>query len=209
MLSSRYAPHLLAFLAPVTVIVIAHSYIGMQAQDCTRATLLFSLDSKESDSDEHKRMRQAFSAERWQDGVLTLPHPEWEGNYAVVQSYDAKKIYHRPERVLIRESNPIKRATEYADFDGTSAPIRHLYYAPAESRVLHAAYLLIYDSQPVDSPYLAQIELAPWQILRGTYPMTLAFVSLTGPAAAAGDLEKQAVSSLLASWRQYKAVCGG
>ena len=207
MVSARYAPYVFAFLAPAMLVVLLHSYIGLRAEDCSKATSLFAGQSKGPGLFREKRLGEVFEAERWEEGSLPVPRQGWQANFAVVQSYDAKKLYHRPEMYLIRESTPSRRAVEQVKLAEDLVAIHHVYYPASESIVLHAAYLLIYDSQPVANPYLAQIRLAPWQIVRGTYPMTLSFVAVSGPAGAAHDLERQSVAYLLDSWREFRSAC--
>lgn len=207
MVSARYAPHVFAFLAPAMAAVLLHSYIGLRAEACPQATSLFAGQSIGSGTFREKRMQETFKAKRWAEGSLQMPRPEWRGDFAVIQSYDAKRLYHRPELHLNRGSTPVRRGLEQVHVDGDLVSIHHVYYSTTESTALHAAYILIYDSQPVANPYSAQIRLAPLQIVRGTYPMTLSFVSVRGPASAAHELERQSVSSLLDSWREYKSAC--
>jgi hypothetical protein len=124
----------------------------------------------------------------------------------IIQSHDAKTLYHRPENRLFEAAIPDSRNMEYLEIEGDPVPIHRVHYASPD-RAMVVAYLLIYDSRPVVNPYVAQFAVLGKQILRGRMPMTLFFVSGVGPKDEAEAMTELAKQWLAGSWRRYKAAC--
>jgi hypothetical protein len=207
--SKRYAGHVLVCVVPVLVIVVIHSYIGLQVEDCRELSGLFPNAAGDTSSPRRDaRMREVFDAVQWEEGTLDTTVPASQMKFSIIRSYDPKKIYHHPEISLVRGATPARRDVEYIDAEGERVPVHRAYYNPASTTAL-VAFILIYHSRPVDNPYLSQIRSAPLQFVRGSYPMTLFFVSAQAPASATREMETQMKKWLIDGWRRYKTSCRG
>lgn len=204
-LSDRYSPHVVVLLLLSLCPVVIHSYGGLSADDCQIDRLLAQAGPPMENSGRHVWMMQNFSADKWQEGSVALGSRSASLKTAIIVSHDPKKVYHHPENRLIRGSVE-RRVTEWMQGNGEQIPI-HLVYYDASSPALFAAYLLVYDSQPVANPYLAPFAAFGAQLVRGRLPMTLFFVSATGPPTEADALRRATEQWLIDAWRQYRVSC--
>ena len=102
-LSPRYVPALLVVLTLTLVPVVVHSYLRVQIDECSEADWLTGPDEN-SDAERVSFMRSTFRAFAWREGEL--------GNNVrtvILRSYDAKRLYYRPEYRLMRGSNPFSK----------------------------------------------------------------------------------------------------
>jgi hypothetical protein len=151
-------------------------------------------------------MNEHFRAIQWSEGSINVPGTPAVLRTTIVRSYDAKKLYHRPEKHLFDEAAVDFRSSEYLDVEGGAIPIHRAHYSnPGRANV--AAYLLVYESRPVSNPYIAQFAALPLQMLRGPAPMTLFFVSGFAPENQAEAVTAAAKQWLALSWQRYRTSC--
>jgi hypothetical protein len=204
-LSDRYSSHVMALLLLSLCPVVIHSYGGLSADDCQIDRLLAQAGPRMDGSGRHAWMIQHFSADKSQEGSLALGSGSGILKTAIIVSHDPKKLYHHPEKRLVRGSAN-RRGTEWIEADGEQIPI-HLIYYDGSSPALFAAYLLVYDSHPVANPYLAPFAAFGTQLVRGRLPMTIFFVSAVGPPNEADAMRRATEQWLIEAWGQYRAAC--
>ncbi len=204
-LSDRYSSHVVALLLLSLCPVVIHSYAGLSADDCQIDQLLAQAGPRLDGSGRDAWMIQHFNADKWQEGSLALGSGPATLKTAIIVSHDPKKLYHHPENRLIRGSVD-RRGTEWIRGDGEQIPI-HLVYYDGSSPALFAAYLLVYDSRPVANPYVAPFAAFGTQLVRGRLPMTMFFISASGPTSDAGAMRQAMEQWLVEAWRQYRAAC--
>lgn len=206
-LSRRYVPHLLACCVPVLIPVLVHSYGDFRADDCKNPAELFTKFGERGADEAHElAMRTNWNAVQWQEGAVRTLDSRWRCNFAVVRSYDPKRLYHNPEIFFVKGAAPDRRAVEWLANGSDRLPIHRAYYEADESAIL-VAYLLVYNARPVDNPYLAQLSSFPLQLLAGRRPMTIFFISGRGPRSEFDVMERLGREWLLAAWERYGAAC--
>ncbi len=209
-LAQRYAPHITVLVGLALLPVVVHSYAQRRTDDCANPFVLVA-SARASDASETRRhfMQERMGAYQWREGQVIPPDGGPRLSYAIVRSYDPKRVYYRPERNLVGKQEPERIVLDTIDVDGEQVPIRVVEYARQRRTHLQslAAYLLVYDGEPVTNPYTAQILAAPGLMVAGSRPMTLFFVwgqaltdELPGAQAAAREW-------LITSWRTYQSAC--
>ena len=185
-----------------------HSYANLKDEDCVQPSGLFAFCNFAGDrAVTGRRLKTMFGEVEWCGGTF----PGKGGSrpaldYWILISYDAKKLYHLPETGLVRGAAPSDRVTEYLQAAGERIPIHRAYY-PATDGDIFVAYMLIYNSQPVGNPYVAQLLSFPRQLVRGTAPINLFFVSGRGPGGTLARMEETGLSWLLESLERYRSLC--
>jgi hypothetical protein len=214
--SSRRAGALALLCALAAVPVVVHSYRGLQRDDCANPTALIPGPGVSDPALLAERARwfeREFGAFAWREGTVRTPAAVPDLRYVTVRSYDAKRLYYRPQYRLLREASPMRSGLEWLEVDGARIPIHRALYGDAGQRGASpglqpvVAYLLVYRGGPVADPYVAQLRAAPLLLLRGASPMTLFYVQ---GAAGPDQLEATraaALEWLAGAWRSYRATC--
>jgi exosortase len=197
--SARFALPLAALCTLALVPVALNSYAGRRSDDCAHPEVLMPGAPPSS------AKAEPFDAFAFREGSVR-GSPELR--YAIVRSYDPKKLYHRPEYWLTDHREPLASAAGEVDAGDRSLPVRHLQFSARDGQVDLAAYLLVYGGEPVANPVRAQLADAPALMLRGQQPMTLYYAQ-----AVARAQDEQAASDALdrwlaSSWKQYREICG-
>lgn len=202
-LSTRHVVPLCVLLGIVLVPVTLHSYLGLETDECAHPSALIPPSSQPP-----PKNRVSDAALQFREGVIRSGGSAPTLRYVIVRSYDARRLYYRPEYSYALET-PKGHRLEWLDVDGARLPIHVPQYADSITTQMKPviAYLLVQDGQPIENPYLAQLMTAPRQLLVGRLPMTLflAYGSVmraeTEPALAA------AREWLASSWELYRAAC--
>jgi hypothetical protein len=150
------------------------------------------------------RMRERFQSSQWHEGSFVKNGLRFE--FSIVRSYDVKRLYYRPEGGLVGDRMVEKRQIEWISTKSDALPIHRVYYSntdPARA----VAYLLMYRSSPVASPYCPQLRSAPLELFSGRHPMTLFLIQTRGPASSLREMEVAEREWLLASWDKYRSAC--
>jgi hypothetical protein len=206
-LSRRYALHAVALLLVPLFPVAIHSYGRYDTDDCANVQALLGPVAIEGAEDTRGAwMKRVFSAVQWKEASLPPAGSSAQFKTSVIRSYDPKKLYHHPESGLIQKASLNSRGTESIEINSESIPIQRVYYAAAD-RATIVAYMLVYGSRPVANPYVAQFTALARQLRRGRMPMTMFFISGTGPLSQETVMEQQAKQWLADSWQQYRAAC--
>jgi len=206
-LSLRYVRPLSVCLLLALIPVVVHSYIRVQVDDCGNpSALLPQFDPAYGPSSKRDAwMRDRFQSSQWQEGSFSQDGLRLD--FSIVRSYDAKRLYHRPENSLVEEQAVVeRRVIEWVQDGSGSLPIHRAYYGDTDPAIA-VAYLLVYRSAPVASPYWPQLRAAPAEVVTGSRPMTLFLVQARGSPARLPEMEKIEREWLLSSWRNYRSAC--
>jgi hypothetical protein len=216
--SARYAVPLALLCALAALLVALHAYAGLRRDDCAHPEALIAgpgVSDPERRAQRDAWFREKFDAFAWREGAVRTPAGAPELYYAAVRSYDAKRLYYRPQYLLFREGTPERVELEWLEVDGQRVPVHRSFYAPPEPataggrRTPVVAHLLIYRGVPVDRPYLAQLRAAPALLLRGSAPMTLFYVQGSARPEELEPATRAALEWLAQAWRSYAATCRG
>lgn len=206
-LSRRYVVPLAACLLLALIPVVVHSYFHTEIDDCKApgAFLPESAQALHAGGSRDAFMRERFQSPQWDEGSFTKDGMRFD--FSIVRSYDAKRLYHRPENTLVEHSLVVsRRAIEWAQADSGAVPIHRAYYgntAPA----IAVAYLLVYRSSPVASPYWPQLRAAPVELFTGRRPMTLFFIQARGWPSSTQEMETVEREWLLSAWEKCRSAC--
>lgn len=219
--STRYVPYIVALLVAIGVPTLLHSADRFDVDECEHyaAELARGSESAPDSTSGPGAVRARFLQTASPDGSWaegTIPLAEGENlRTVVVRSFDAKLLYHWPDgRMLagdIGSAHADRRAVELLPTDDGELPVHRAYYDALELTSRHAwitAYVLVYRSQPVVNPYLAQLRGAPAQLVTGRRPMWLFIVFGKVRRDLRESAEDAARAWLVDAWRDYRAACG-
>ena len=206
-LSKRYLPHVSLALLLTLFPVVLHSYVELNRDDCVPAQEILALCDKNIDVEvTGRRLKNLFGEVESCGGHLPGPSDSPSLDYWVLRSYDPKALYHLPETGFVRGAAPSRRTTEELSSHYGPVPVHRAYYNDSDGDI-YVAYVLIYNSEPIANPYLAQILSFPKQLLTGTSPMNLLFVTGRGPRGTLAQMEEQGALWLLDSLGRYRSLC--
>lgn len=209
-LARRWAPHFCALLAVSLIPVVLHAYVGIEAEDCEKASgIAPHWAPSDPPSGPERYIEKRMKPSHWREGTLRGEHGSIL-HYTIARGFDAKHIYYRPEYKLVRHERPVAHEVRWIDADGEKLPVhRPIYEARRGNRpVGFAAYLVLYGGRPVENPYRTQLRAAPLQILTGRVPATLFFVAGHVPESELPAAEERAYEWLRTSWQNYQVICG-
>jgi hypothetical protein len=154
-------------------------------------------------------MQSVYDAEQFWEGAVDPRTNRFGLEYAVIRSYNAKRLYYRAEYRYLRGAIPDGHTIEWIDGAGTRLPIHRSFYPSTASgqRKRIVAYLLMYEGRAIGNPYIAQLVSAPRQLVRGSRPMTLFILSGEVRSSDFEAAEARAREWLTRAWHKYRAVC--
>lgn len=211
--STRYVPHIVALLVLAGIPTLLHSLGRFDVDDCASPGVLLAPPDRAHaqllSANERRRFDSFWGEGNWSAGHL--PDAERGGrlHYVIARSYDPKAVYHWPEARVIAEGRPNSRSLEEVESRGERIPVHRAYYErdSAASPETVVAYLLVYHSEAVANPYLAQILSGPQQVLTGRRPMWLFIVYGAVEPSEHADAETRAHEWLAAAWERHHAAC--
>ncbi|MFI5314623.1 MAG: exosortase/archaeosortase family protein [Myxococcota bacterium] len=211
-LSDRFALPLAALCTVALVPVGLHSYLHVRRDDCANPQALVPpMPAGGVSAEREAEIRRSFDVYQWREGRLPPSGDAPELRFAVVRSYDPKDLYYRGTRRLWPDVEPGGDTLEWLESDGEKLPIVRSHLGSEDHHSQAGALiesLLVYEGQPVENGWLAQLRAAPRQAFSGGRPMTLFAIRGDVPAAQLAAAEKRASQWLLNSWRTYRAICG-
>ena len=158
-LSQRFLWPLSVCFLVALVPVVVHSYFRLEVEDCNSISALLTQAVTPSPiAGRDVEIRGRFLTSQWREG--TFESDDLRFTFSVIRSYDAKRLYHRPEDVLVEHMTVASQGLELLKTDWGSLPIHRAYYANTDPAIV-VSYLLVYHSSPVASPYRAQLRAAP------------------------------------------------
>jgi len=206
-LSLRYLYPLSACLLLALIPVVVYSYLNVRIDDCKAARVFVPQSMPASDSSRKRDawMRKQFEASQWHEGSFVKDGQRFD--FSILRSYDAKRLYHRPENYFVDRAFVRERGIEWVATDSGAVPIHRVYYDDPSAAVL-LAYLLVYRSSPVANPYWAQLRAAPVELFSGRTPMTLFLIQARGTSGSLPVMENVGREWLLSSLGNYRSACG-
>jgi hypothetical protein len=205
-LSLRYVCPLSVCLLLALVPVVVHSCLKVEIDDC-RAPWAFMPEPAQASDSRGSRdawMREFFQSSQWREGSFFQGGVRFD--FSIIRSYDAKRLYHRPETSLVEHAIVQGRGIDWVQADSGAVPIHRAYYVDTDPAIL-VAYLLVYRSSPVASPYWPHLRAAPAELFRGRRPMTLFLIQARGSPRSLREMEKAEREWLLSSWEKYRSAC--
>ena len=209
-LSRRYQVHLAVLFGLTLVPVGIHSYAELHIDDCRSPSELIARESAPPPTAKRERwVRSLFDAKEWWEAPIAPADPAYRLDLTVVRSFNAKRLYYRPEHRLVRGGKPNAHRLDWIEVGATRLPIHRSFYARRTVTEPHriVAYLLTYEGEPIDNGYLAQLIHAPLQLIRGSRPMTLFIVHGEANPDAVERAEARARAQLADAWRSYSEAC--
>ena len=207
--SFRYVRPVGLLLALASVPVIAHSVFGLASETCADPkTLLAGFDAPEPSPARAEFLRSVMHMSEFAEGSVTRDGRTTGLDYLVLRSWDPKRLYHRPEQRLLKGVVAKGTRWEWLETGDRRLPIQTVEYEKllvTQSKPV-AAYLLVYDGEPVSNPYWAQLRSSMSQLVWGKQPMTLYFV-YGGRGRDPGETEAHIRSWLIDAWRRHRSVC--
>jgi hypothetical protein len=206
-LSVKYVRPLSVCFLVALIPVVVHSYFHLEIDDCKTPWTLVSGSAPVTDVGGKRDafMRDRFQSSQWQEGSFSQDGLRFD--FSIIRSYDAKRLYHRPENSLVEHTAIAdKRDIEWARTDSDSLPIHRADYGDTDPAIL-VSYLLVYHSSPIASPYSAQLRAAPVELISGRRPMTLFLIQAHGSPSGLREMEKVEREWLLSSWDKYRSAC--
>lgn len=205
-LSLRYVRPLSACLLLALIPVVVHSYLRVEINDCKAPSALVpeSAQAAHSGGSRDAWMRQRFQSSQWDEGSFFRDGLRFD--FSIIRSYDAKRLYQRPETALVEHANVERRGIEWVQADSGALPIHWAYYGDRDPAIV-VAYLLVYRSSPIASPYWPHLRAAPLELFSGRRPMTLFLIQARGSPGSLGEMEKVGREWVLSSWEKYRSAC--
>jgi exosortase len=199
----------LAFLCALALLPVAvHANARLRSDDCANSAALVPVEGV-VDPERAAFMEEQFAAVQWREGVLPPNGDSPALRFAVIRSYEPRLLYYRGSRRLWREVEQGGDTVEWLESDDGRLPIvrsRPQAERPDMSGTVIAS-LLVYEDEPVETGWWAQLRSAPRQVLMGSRPMTMFTVRGDVRPDKRAAAEQRAREFLLDSWRTYRAVC--
>jgi exosortase len=211
--SDRYAVALFVLFAVALLPVVVHSYLQVRSDDCANPQALVPAMAPGSVTPEREAdIHRLIDVHQWRDGRVPAYAGSPELQFTVIRSYNPKQLYYRGTRHLWTDIEPGGDTLDWLEGDGVKLPIVRSRTAGddrARGAAPVVAALLVYEGEPVESGWRAQLRAAPRQMLTGSRPMTL-FAVRANPSSPEqrAAAEKRANQWLVDSWRTYRAICG-
>jgi exosortase len=206
--SNRFSVALAILCALAFLPVAVHANGRLRSDDCANSAALVPVEGI-VDPVRAAFMEAQFAAVQWREGILPASEDAPELRYAVIRSYEPRLLYYRGTRRLWQEVAPGGDSLEWLDSDDGRLPIVRSRLQGDRSELSRTviASLLVYEGEPVEQGWRAQLRSAPRQVLMGSRPMTMFTVRGDVGADKREAAEKRAREFLLDSWRTYRAVC--
>lgn len=208
-LSRKHSLPMLVLLALTLLPVVVHSYFGFRTDDCAHPDVILG-GCYAASADDGRRaawMKETLDAESWCEGTIPTDLPGVNLDVRIVRSYDPKKLYHNPELAFMRGYSVKSKGIDLMEAGLEKIPIHRLHFDPDRGSVF-GAYLMVYNSKPVANPYTSQVLSFLPQLLSGSRPMTLYFVSGAAAPGALEPIKRAGIQWLVQSWQRYGEACG-
>ncbi len=208
-ISDRYSIALTTLAAIALVPVVVHANDLLRSDDCAQPAALVPVEGA-IDPERALHMKVQYDAEQWREGIVPASGDEPELRFAVVRSYEPRLLYYRGTRRMWRDIEPGGDEIEWLESDTGRLPIvrSHLVNERHGAERAVVASLLVYQGEPVESGWRAQLAAAPRQTFLGGRPMTIFMVRASVRPGMLEATERRVHEYLLDSWRTYRAVCG-
>jgi hypothetical protein len=193
MLSTRYAPAVLALVALAAVPTVIHSYMDSAAPDGRTTSAIPARLADETGTPTKRRAswgEDRLAAYDWFERRYARAP---EVKLAVARSFDAKKLYHHPE-LAIDYGPGYERTTTIRLPQRPDVPVYMLRGGQGNSRRL-ALYTLHYEDGYVEDPIRFQLRASFKALFSNRKPMTIFFAAQDLPPG--GEVETSKAANLL------------
>ncbi|MGH2900634.1 MAG: exosortase/archaeosortase family protein, partial [Solirubrobacteraceae bacterium] len=207
-LSDRYAGALALLAGLAFVPVGLHSYARLRVDDCANPAALVPSEAG-VDAERAAFMLRSFDALQWREDDLGPSNGAPALHTVLVRTFDPKLVYYRGTRRLWTDVKPGADTVEWLESDDGRLPILRssLERERPETAGAVVAALLVYEGEPVETGWRAQLRAAPRQLVTGARPMTMFAVRAETTPENRAAAEARARTWLLESWRTYRAIC--
>jgi hypothetical protein len=214
--STRFVPHVAVLLVFTAAIALLQGGGRRDLEDCANPAALLpngdpSPRASDANAEKRRTSRQRAVGERgrWTEGTTTTPE-DFRLEYAVLHSYEPRRIYHQPGRNLVSEARSRTDELEWVRDGDRELPIHRLRFERSTRSAgpeVVAAYLIVYHGEPVTNPYRAHLAAAVPELWSGRRPMTLYLASVRAPAARRAQAEAATQRWLLERWQNHREAC--
>lgn len=201
-LSTRYVRPLSFCLLVALIPVAVHSYFHLDRDDCSGTLSL--VPAARSDTTHAAFLQERFDSFQLSEGGFAQDGVHFD--YTIIRSYDPKRLYHRPEKSLVLHADVASRSIEWLPASSGPLPI-HLAHYREEGQAIAVAYLLVFGSSPVASPYWPHLRAAPFEMFAGRRPMTLVLIQARGFPNDLHNMERVEDEWLVSWWEKYRTAC--
>ena len=206
--STRYATPLSLLLLPPLLITSFHLNFRSPVDDCALPGALYDTGRISGTVPDPELLdRHSASLIQWSEGLVPVDSPDVEPlQFRIVRSHNPKALYRLPQNHLRQKIILDRAEVERVSSGSDELPI-HLRYGHTDDEITLGAYLFVYDSRPVENPYLEQLTGVASHLLRGGHPLTLFTISgsVRGPQFELAD--ETAKAWLLRAWEYYDSIC--
>lgn len=209
-LARRFAPHMALILGIAAIPVCLHTYGSYRSDDCEHPSAYIPYSkSGEAKQKRDSWMKAKYRAHQWQERTIESKETGRPVRTTIIRSYDAKRLYYRPEVLLSGFGHADSHELEWIGDGSQELPIHRARYDPtATSRTTPiVAYMLVDGVTPIADPYRSQLWSAPSRLFAGAQPMTLFFFAAVGPTDEVQRAEKSAHDWIRSAWHQYQTAC--
>jgi hypothetical protein len=206
--STRYAIPLSLILLPPLLISTFHLNFRSRVDDCALPGALYDTGRiSGSQADPESLDRHSTDIIQWSEGLVPVDSPEVAPlEFRIIRSHNPKPLYGYPKSYLrekiVVEWGEVQRVSSGDD----ELPI-HVLYGHTDYEITLGAYLFVYDSRPVENPYLTQLTGVFSHLLGGGHPLTLFTISGSARGPLFELTDETAKAWLVSAWEYYDSIC--
>ena len=153
--------------------------------------------------------RERLSADniQWSEGRIPDPGDEKDPLvYRMVRSYSVLKAAERPLMLMPTPVEPEAVWLESLDAPGGPLPV-HVVRTSGRDAFHVVAYFFAFGNEPVEHPFLAQLDGALRELREGRRPLTVFLAGGTATAETLDHRRELALRWLADAWQHYRGMC--
>jgi hypothetical protein len=202
----------LAFLSLALVLATFGAEQGRYEDDCANPELLTQpgfLHSDEPFRSVTDRLPVATTP-LWLKGKINLQKSRTRPlDVVMIRSFDPIKLYLQPDNLEPLPADPEGGYLEWVDAGSATLPVHFVDVHTVPWEPAFAAYMYVYDSEPVRYPLLAQLGTAIPDLAAGTRPLTILIVQGSVLRLDLREAKERAGQWIADSWIRYRRACKG
>lgn len=199
-LSPRYAVPLLGLALFVAMPAWLHASRRLEVDDCRDPEAFARMDDIPATRIEEGRRSPRVHLLEQTGGIVVGPDRRRPFHFAVLRSFDPVQLYLQP----VTHFEADERSLAWMEGGGARLPY-HWLIDRSKSPPRFAAYVFLYNGEPVASPLAALFADVPGRLLSRTPPLTLALVR--GDVTPGDAARATAEDWLLRLWTHYRDTC--
>ena len=208
-LSSRFALTIGILVALTTIPGFVHRGGRLVQEDCRDPEALLRTDPAAAQTVPEVPAALA-DAPGTRVSVRRFPVGEGAGHVDlyVVHAFHPGVMYRPPAVHVLKRLAGTWRTLEILEHGDEHLPIHRTHFDPYETRNLTlAGHLAVFDSKPVQNPYLAELRAAPSQLFTRRKPVWVFFAHGDVKRGAREAGERVLHDVLASAWDEYRAAC--